>query len=311
MFIFDTNAFYDLATEPFRGAADMLQERGRSGTLELKFTPLAIIEIVDRLKRDPARFDQLKRGATIMHEAGAKSLPDPELRMAEIVLDGTAGRDRYSVWNDILHTLMTAPDAANLEQGFDDYTTGTRRSVDVTHMSQFRESTEEDYVNELADLVRNFNPRYDRQVARGRAARVAPPDAAGLEAFLGGGQWTTIFRQILEDRGGFVVPTDPGKVGVIDRKAALFKAGYEWLLRKVFVDGRHVTEERKNDYNDLHLLLYVNEFAPADVVVSSDEGVILSVARPSTRAMTLRDFVSGTLRLRAPPPLGPPQNEWK
>jgi hypothetical protein len=289
-YIFDTNVLYDLATVEYRDAADRLCERGRAGHLAVRFTPIAVIEIASRLHRDPAMFGQLKLAARLMIDCGAKCLPDPEQRMREILHDGDVARQLYSHWDDIMETLSRAPTQEEFSRGFNDIATATRRAVDIEHVHRYREEYERQFTVDLTVLATHFNHRYDRQAARGRPTRLTPEQQNALNQFLASPEWSEAFHAVFAARAEAPLPNDAGRLGVIDEKTAPFKAGYEWLLREVFCDGRHVNFDDKNDYNDMHLLLYVNRFAD-DVLVSSDEGVILEIGERFGKAIRLDGFV--------------------
>jgi hypothetical protein len=74
------------------------------------------------------------------------------------------------------------------------------------------------------------------------------------------------------------------------QSVSLFRAGYEELARRIFRGGTRPNLNRKNDYNDLHQLVYVNEFNQ-DVVVSTD-GFLTDVGAPTGRVIAYADFLA-------------------
>lgn len=49
--------------------------------------------------------------------------------------------------------------------------------------------------------------------------------------------------------------------------------------------------ERQNDYNDIHQLLYVNDFTQ-DVVISEDRGVMWQMGISEGKVLSFRDFLN-------------------
>lgn len=294
MYILDTNAFYNIATDTFSQHVARLCEKGSDGSLELRFSPITIIELESRLAREPERFEQFKKSAQILLRAKAQSLPDPEQRMNEILLDSHVAPDSYKVWDEHLKTIARAQDIDELRGGYDDHITGTKRAIVIEETCRSREEYEEDFVDEMHKLAVRFNPRYEKQCLRSKPARLTKEECAALKTFLVSEEWLNEFRDMLGERGKAPVPTDPGRRGVFDDKTAYFRRGYEWVIQRLFCDGRHVSRKHKNDYNDMHLLLHVNDFT-GDTIVTSDakKSVLADVGK--AKVITLATFAAQNL----------------
>lgn len=212
--------------------------------------------------------------------------------MREIAEGVELARQSYEHWRLILETIARAPDADTLQRGYDDYTTATRRSGNVVQIATYREQYEHQYVRDMLNVVRQLNPRYDEQVLSGAVAALPKPEQQSLRAFFASPEWNGVFMAIIAYRGGTgVVPAEAGRLGVAMQKCRYFKLAYETLGISMFCDGARPNLKRKNDYNDIHQLLYVNDFTQ-DIIVSEDGGPMSKVGIPAGRVLSFKDFLN-------------------
>jgi hypothetical protein len=121
--------------------------------------------------------------------------------------------------------------------------------------------------------------------------RLPSDEQEALRRFFGSAEWTDVFLATFVYRGGTgLVPTDPGKKAVILKKIEYFKAAYEALGLSVFCDGSRPNLKRKNDYNDMHQLLYVNSFI-GDVLVTEDGGIAARTGQAGSKVMAFTAFL--------------------
>jgi predicted nucleic acid-binding protein len=294
MYILDTNAAYYLPdpawTTPARLAR--IQERAEAGDLEFGLSPITVLELASRVAEEPNWFDRVREAARTLVSLRPKSLPDPEQRMREIMEDVDLARQSYAQWPAGLETIASAPDVHALQTGFRDWTTATRRSVNVLELREYRDEYERQYIIDMGDLVHAFNPAYEDQVRRGVQTRLERDEQASFEVFLGASEWTDVFLAMMAHRGtvGSGIPQDAAKVAVALRKAKYFKLGFEQLTRSMFIDGARPNLRRANDYNDIHQLLYVSEFT-GDILVSEDAGVLARVGAADGKVISFRQFL--------------------
>jgi hypothetical protein len=249
------------------------------------------MELATRIVEEPSWFDRIKHSASTILEFKPSPLPDPEQRMREIVNDIDVARQSYDHWRQIVETIARAADPKSLQSGFDDFTTASHRSANVLHLATYRETYEQQYVSDMLHIARALNPRYDDQVLRGNMTKLPASEQAALRQFFDSTEWTDAFLTMLTKRGGTeIVPTDSGKVAVILAKAKYFKLAYEALGLSMFCDGARPNLKRKNDYNDIHQLLYVNDYS-GDVLVSEDGGTVATVGGPNGKVLTFRRFL--------------------
>lgn len=290
MYILDTNAAYYLA-DPARTSPDQLarlHEKAASGRLDVGLPPITVLELSSRIVEQPAWFERVKSAAVAVLELRPAPLPDPEQRMREILENVDLARQTYQHWSLILQTIASAPTAAELQSGFDDYATATRRSANVVHLATYREDYEKQYVDDMLKLVREVNPKYDQQVIRNHMAKLPASEQDALRSFFHSPEWTGAFLAMLAYRGGTgVIPRDEGKLAVVVQKVRYFRLAYESLGISMFCNGARPNLKRKNDYNDIHQLLYVNDFT-SDVLVSEDAAVS---AAGAAKVMTFTDFL--------------------
>lgn len=293
MFILDTNAVYYLVNLEWTSPEQLarLQQKAHDGLLKIGLPPVTVMELATRIVEEPARFTDINSAAKALIDLRPTTLPDPEQRMREIVENVDLARQSYEHWFQIIETIARAPDLENLQRGFDDYTTATRRSANVIHLATYREDYERQYVSDMVKVVREINPNYDAQILKDKTTRLPAKEQDALRTFFASNEWTDAFVSLLAFRGGTgVIPTDSGKLAVILAKAKYFKLGYESLGVSMFCDGARPNLKRKNDYNDIHQLLYVNDYT-TDILVSEDGGAIARAASSSGKAITFKQFL--------------------
>lgn len=305
MYIFDTNAAYYLTDRTFTTTEQLarLHELAEANQLQIGLPPITVLELASRIGEEPNWFARVKETAAALMNLKPTPLPDPEQRMREITENIELARQSYQHWLQLIDTIARAPDLDRLRTGFDDYATATRRSGNVAHIATYRASYEKQYVDDMLQLVKQINPEYDTQLLReettGKQVVTSLPqnEQDALRAFFSSPEWIAMFVATLASRGGSgVVPTDQGKLSVILKKAAYYRRAYESLCISMFCDGRRPSLKRKNDYNDIHQLLYVNEFADGDQVVSEDDGPCRRAGQADGKVITYKEFLAAVLR---------------
>ena len=293
MYILDTNAAYYLVNTDWteKRQLALLQEKAADGRLKVALPPITVLELCSRIVEEPSWFEHVRAAARAVLDLKPATLPDPEQRMREITENVDLARQAYEHWLLILQTVAAAPDAGSLQWGFDDYATATHRSTDVARIAKYREDYEKQYIEDMLKVARQINPKYDDQVLRGKETRLPTSEQEALRKFFASGEWTGVFVTMLAYRGGTgVLPSDEGQLAVVVKKAKYFKMAYERLGLSMFCDGARPILKRKNDYNDIHQLLYVNDFT-ADVLVSEDSGAVTKAGGPTGKVIPFTEFL--------------------
>lgn len=294
MYIFDTNPIYYLA-DPSKIRPDQYNKLRKKSTrcgITIGIPAVSAIELITRIYNDPSKFNDIKKSCELLFELKTRSMPDPTEMTERIVkcernLLSSGGFN----WNNILKTISKAPSLQDLKNGFVIPGSGVIRKIDFSIIDNFRASYESSYVNEMTLLATAFNSNYSHQIALNQPTKLSKSEQAGLIAFLSSNEWHDAFRNILEYRSNRILPTDPAKLTQIDERSRYFKLGYMYLIKKMFCDGTRPSLKNKNDYNDVHQLLYINDLT-SDVIVTDDQGVLTKVGAANSKVITFSDFLA-------------------
>jgi len=292
-YILDTNPIRYFTNRKFTTAKELevLLERGSTGDLRLAYTPTANIELASQIEELPGQFEDIREAVRHLVDMNAEVLPDFEHRMTEIAIDGQIPSSMYAFWGEMMTCIQKAPDAKALRDGFDDLTTKTHRAVYTDFLADFRAQYEADYLASWSRVLNTIIPNFEDRVSAGKHTRLSKDEQAALETFLSSSEWDDTLLAIVAHRGKRLLPTADFEVATVRAKVKYFREGFEWLIRKSAADGlRPNTPKRKNDYNDIHLLLYINDYT-ADVLVSEDKEFTKKVSCLGTKVITYRDFI--------------------
>lgn len=296
MYILDTNVFYDFA-DPCRVDPETLaqvQQRAEDGLFSVAYTPITAIELVSRIKDQPEYFDIVKKGIQSVLDMRAVCLPGPELRMAEIIADNHIQHSMYKSWAEMMYTIARATDRASLIKGFDDFTTLTRRQMLEEWMSSFREDYEKSYIDTLLRVAKQINPKYEKQLQKKKTTKISRPEQDALNQFLNSSKWESEVLAVIAHRSKIPLPTDRAALCIVLHKIKYFKQGYENLIRRVFCDGYQPDMKKKNDYNDMHLFLYLDDFYP-HVLVTSETQLKEWVDNSQRKIINMAEFIAETM----------------
>ncbi len=293
MYILDTNVFYDFVN-PNRVDQKMLaqiQERAVDGLFCVAYSPITIIELASRIHDEPQWFDRVKNSIKAVLEMKAECLPDPESLMEEIVKDLRMPYAKHNHWRDVIYTISCATDRKSLINGFDDYGTCTRRQVYINFISNFRINYENFYIDSLLEVTKNLNPKYEYQIRKGKQTKFSKHEQNQLNQFLSSAEWERIFLDMIAYRSKSSLPVDRGARKIILRRINFFKQAYEYLLRNIFCDGYQPNMKKKNDFNDIHLFLYLDDFN-TNVLVSSENKFKKMIDNSRKKVITVEEFLT-------------------
>ena len=294
-FILDTNAIHYLVNPCWTSEAkrSRLLERAEDGQLVINYTPIAPIEMVSQIEADHSKFDVIKAAASMLVDLGAIPLPDPEDVMGAILTDNPYSQEKAEIWGDIIDILAKGNDAQSIVTGFADYTSGKAKRLDMPSLAEFRARYEKNYRDDWKSVLSSIVPDFEKKVATGRHTRLGKSEASGLDDFLkNSAEWKNALLNILTHRSQKPLPTKDYDISTVMAKIKYFREGLEWLIRQSAEAGlRPDSLKRKNDYNDLHLLLYINDYNSC-VLVSQDKEFSRKVSCAGCRLITYPKFLA-------------------
>jgi hypothetical protein len=148
----DTNLYYDLA----EGRAKY--EDIVSGDEVLFCSPLSVIEIVSKM--DEKNFVQRRNAVQAMLDHGAKIMPDPQSFLTNNIF-GHKLNHQPPDWVDVIKSVAGAKTLKEMESGVIDRIERKVRTVSVDYMQQWREVIDEQWLQDLLDIMRDQFANFD------------------------------------------------------------------------------------------------------------------------------------------------------
>ena len=287
--IFDTNSVYYLDSMLSYDEFELFKEKSKTG-LHVFISPITAIEMASRLKEKPLDFSRVQQALKKLFDLNPSFLPDPELQLTEYVLDTKLDPKDYGPWREILYTIKVAPDVTALESGFDDLTTLTRRSVNISQIHSFRKKYETYYISDIETPLKLIIPGFSARIAKGKHTRLQKGRIADFEKYLLSPNWTAQIKIMLINRTLLPLPIEQVKIDKIFERIRYFKKAYENLFLKIFQEGYIPNMKKKNDYNDWHFNVYfhnANDF----IFVTSESNVLFKELLENKRCIKIRDII--------------------
>src|SRR5437879_10019 len=148
----DTNLYYDLA-EGRAKRADIV-----SGDEILFCSPLSVIEIVSKM--DEKNFAQRRNAIRAMLDHGAKVIPDPQSFLTSNIF-GHKLNHQPPEWVEVIKGVAGANTLKEMESGVTDRIERKVRTVSVDYMRQWREVIDEQWLQDLLDIMRDQFTNFD------------------------------------------------------------------------------------------------------------------------------------------------------
>lgn len=291
MYILDTNFIYYISDDNKVSEEQLNNIRRKADHRKIKFgiPPVSVIEILSRLYEEPSLFEKIKKSCEIVLSFKPKSIPDPNEMMIRILKNEILELVNGTInWNHYLKTITLAKDFSELNGKIVALGSGVSREIKLEMISDFRQEYETDYIKEMVSLAKRFNPDFDRQSLLEKPTKLSSTEQVALNTFLNTTDWTSEIRNLVSTRAKRVLPRD---LSTIDSRIKYFRLGYEYLIKKMFCNGAYPNLKKKNDYNDLHQLIYVND-QTRDQIISDDKGVLQTIGKSSGKVISLSDFLS-------------------
>lgn len=150
--IADTNLYYDLAGGLVK-RADFV-----SGTEDLGCSPLSIIEVVSKM--DEHNFEKRRGAVRAMLDHGAKVVPDPQSFLTRDIFGHKLNHETPK-WMEVMKAVAGAAALKELESGVADRIERKIRTVSVDYMRQWREVIDEQWLQDLLDIMRDQFANFD------------------------------------------------------------------------------------------------------------------------------------------------------
>jgi len=288
--IFDTNPIYYLESKLTDTELKKLQEKVINEELKVFISPISVIEMGSRLKKTSSDFKKVQTSIRNLITLNPVFLPDPELQLVEYVLNLTISENEYRHWKETFYTIKVAPNVTELELGFDDLSTHTRRAVNLEHLHIFRNNYESCYVTDMEIPLKTIIENYDKKIAKRKSTRITKERIADFKKYLTSNNWTNQIKLILINRTDLPLPIDDAEIEELFKKIYFFRKAYEALFLKIFEEGYVPNAKKKNDYNDLHFNVYfhdMNDF----IFITSENNIVFQELERKGRRKDITDLL--------------------
>lgn len=293
--VFDTNVFRDIQ----RGTitpADVRRASKRLASGDEGFlSPLALIELGSHINDDEkADFDRYHGALKAAVNLCRYALTDPEAILREQVfkVPPDSGRLAATETLDICQRIAAATSYNDLVTGQVMQWEGAlaRVSYNAECLKNFREDYEAEYVIEMHNSVVGLVcPDWKTKRAAAKMANIDDPEIRNkVVAFLDSLEFQNSFYKLQAERAGVTLIGESMWDNDAFGRMKYFFEAYRWILKAIVQSGYN-PEKNKNDYNDVHYLLYLAD--PNMVLVSRDGGIARKVAH-SSRVMTFADWLA-------------------
>lgn len=293
--LFDTNVFRDIQ----RGNIDAdavarAKERLANGDQGL-LSPLSLIELgchITEAAKD--KFDRFHVALKAASDLCSAALPDPEAVLRERVFGAAPDGRGLSAEEtlDITRLIARANSYDDLVNGQTTVWQGVpaRVSFNAGHLKKFRENYEAQYVEDMHEwVVGVVCPDWKEKRATGKMAVLDDEEVRkNLLGFLGSVDFMKQFFALQAARVGVQLAAGAEWDESAFARMKPFFDAYLWILKNIATAGYNPAKN-KNDYNDIHFLLYLSD--PEVVLVTRDGGTARKVGGHG-RVMTFEEWLA-------------------
>jgi hypothetical protein len=293
--LFDTNVFRDIQRGKITAdAVARAKERLANGDQGL-LSPLSLIELGSHItEEEKDKFERFHVALRAAHDLCSAALPDPEAVLRDRVF-GALPDGRGLAPGETLEMTRLIAQASSYDELVKGQVTMwqgvlARVSYNAGYLRQFREDYEDQYVEDMHQWVVGLVcPDWKGQRAAGKMAYLDNPEVrTKLLAFLDSDDFKKQFFALQAARAGVHLSPDAEWDEDAFLRMKPFFDAYLWILKKV-VDSGYNPAKNKNDYNDIHFLLYLSD--PDLVLVTRDGGTARKVAGHD-RVMTFEEWLA-------------------
>jgi hypothetical protein len=255
----DTNLYYDLA-EGRAKRADIV-----SGDEVLSCSPLSVIEIVSKM--DEKNFVQRRNAVQAVLDHGANVIPDPQSFLTSNIF-GDKLNHQPPDWVDVMKGVAGAGTLKDLDSGVIDSIERKVRTVSVDYMRQWREVIDEQWLQDLLDLMRDQFANFDevhKAIKDGRKSttpKLRKEKKKSFLEFINSPEWyieqlRALYQRSLHYAEEPYAP-DPGtmtpeKFLAILTKLLCYMGVYSEYVKSILTEGRLPA---LSDSGDMELMIY-------------------------------------------------------
>lgn len=255
----DTNLFYDLAEDRTK-RNDII-----TGDEVLCTSPLSVIEIVSKM--DEKNFVQRRNAIRAMLDQNATIMPDPQSFLTREIF-GHKLNHQPPDWLDVMKGVAGAGTLKEMESGVVDRIERKVRTVSVDYMQQWREVIDEQWLQDLLDIMRdqfaNFDEVY-KAIKEGRKSttpKLRKEKKKSFLDFINSPEWyieqlRAMYQRSLHYAEEPYAP-DPGTVTADKFLTMLtnllcYMGVYSEYVKSILTEGRLPA---LNDSGDMELMIY-------------------------------------------------------
>lgn len=300
-FLFDTNVFRDIQRRRIKEIdVARIEEKLKAGGHIGCISPLTLIElgghIRDEERSDFVMFRDAFRAVTRLCQ---QAVHDPETFMRlEVFLHPVDGMGL-----DPAETLQICQAIASADT-FEGLIGGqiipwmgvlAKVSFQAGYLDKFRTEYEAQYMADMLEhVVSTVVPDHLERRAAGKIPYIDDPSLrAKVLSFIDSDVYQSVFYRLQAARVGVALIGEQSAWDVSAMaKLDAFGRAYRWILRRI-VESGYNPAKNKNDFNDLHLLIYL---AANDLhLITDDRGIArkVGVASPqSARILTIQEWLN-------------------
>jgi hypothetical protein len=298
--LFDTNIFRDVQRGTITKEQVLVARKKVQGNGYV--SPLSLVELGSHVcEEEKGEYETYRRAFEAITELCDHALADPEMFMRKEVFNhptgghGLSPEDTMRVAALIAQTKQYERLAAGQVTLWGD--TPARVLLNTGYLKQFRDKYETRFLADMEDHVfSNLLPNHKAERAAGRMPHLSDPALlTKFKAFLNSPQFEDLFFLITATRVNVLLlgtKFDSEWDLAAKSKLADYFAAYRWILSKIAEAGYNM-EKHKNDYNDVHFLVYLAD--PCLTFVTHDGGISQKVgdAPSKARILSFSDWISG------------------
>lgn len=266
-YYFDTNIFRRYADGTI--TESILQEFiDLSSRLNRKCftTPVTVVELGSHLTElEAARFEVFKKsisGINTLCRGAVLPEPDALLRKLFLGIDlKIPEEDSWAIFCDLVCRAKTLDDLTTTGIEFKKGGKRFRGRIDSSVLPKFREDYEGRFISAMwSHVIPSTSPNYAEYKNAGHSGGIKDEEARKeIIKFIWSNQFGKYFFDTIAERCGALLigdSQDTVELQSVLKRLCAFESAYRWILAKIAEAGYNF-EKKKNDYADIHFLIYL------------------------------------------------------
>jgi len=269
---FDTNFFYRIINGNIKKEnLERFIDFSKKNSIKLFYTPITLTELASHInEEEKENFTYYQQIIYKIKEICSDNvLENPDHILATILGVPPPKREdgrSISYLNKIKNSICEAKDYNHLIKGQVVFWDGKLSLVKYHEdsVNKFRDNYEADWISHMHNyVVRKINPAYPEKLKLGKHPAVSDPTLRkNIIKFLNGSECKKAFAEACYCKA-MDIPKElligsqiNSEVGKIIKRLSAYYTAYKTIMKKIVTDGYNV-EKNKNDFNDLHYLIYL------------------------------------------------------